>query len=400
MAQLQLHQDTARRIAIVNRTFDVAVVGGGVIGLSAAWRAAQLGMTVAVCDPQPGRGASWAAAGMLAPVTELHYGEEALLALNLAAAGRWEGFAAELEAVAGPVGYRCSGTLLVAANEDDRVWAGELFSFQRRLGLDVEWLSARQARALEAALAPGVRGGLWAPSDHQVNNRLVVAALLSALAQAGVTLVTEAVDRLECSAGTLGGVRLSSQAVLGARAAVLAAGCHTPLVGGLPPGTVPPVRPVKGQILRLTPGAGAPALGRAVRAVVEGASIYLVPRHDGSLVVGATVEERGFDTSVTAGAVYELLRDARRVVPAVSEMVLDEACAGLRPGSPDNGPIVGALGDVPGVVVATGHYRNGFLLAPVTADAVVAVLAGREPPPEIASFAPHGRRPLARAVPC
>lgn len=377
-------------------TVDVAVVGGGVIGLSAAWRAAQLGMRVAVCDPQPGRGASWAAAGMLAPVTEVHYGEEALLALNLAAARRWAGFAEELAALSGPIGYRRTGTLLVAADDDDRVWAEELFSFQRRLGLEVEWLTARRARQLEQALAPAVRGGLWAPSDHQVHNRLVVAALLSALAQAGVSHVAEAVSAVELEAGSVTGVRLASGARVAARAVVLAAGCHSPQVGGLPPGTVPPVRPVKGQILRLAPRAGAPSLGRAVRAVVEGASVYLVPREDGSIVVGATVEEQGFDTTVTAGAVYELLRDARRVVPAVSEMALDEAGAGLRPGSPDNAPVVGPVSSVPGLVVASGHYRNGFLLAPLTADAVAAVLAGRQPPPEMVPFGPERLSVLRR----
>jgi glycine oxidase len=371
------------------RSFDVVVVGAGVIGLSAAWRLSQLGMTVALCDPEPGRGASWAAAGMLAPVTEIHYGEEALLAINLASARRWDAFAGELEARAGPVGYRRTGTLLVAADDDDRRWAEELFGFQRQLGLEVEWLAARRARAMEPALAPGVRGGLWAPADHQVHNRMLVAALLEVLSVSGTVLVPETVESVECAAGTTSGVRLSAGTELAARAVVLAAGCHSPSVGGLPAGAVPPVRPVKGQILRMGARAGGPSLSRAVRAVVEGASVYLVPREDGSLVVGATVEEQGFDTTVTAGAIYELLRDARRVVPAVSEMALDEASAGLRPGSPDNGPVVGPVSSTPGLVVATGHYRNGFLLAPLTADTVAAIVTGREPPAEMACFGPE-----------
>jgi len=367
---------------------DVVVVGGGVIGLSTAWRAAQAGMSVVVADPEPGRGASWVAAGMLAPVTELHYGEETLLAANLAAARRWDAFAAELAAAATPIGYHRCGTLLVAADDGDRAWAHELFDFERTLGLEVEWLTGRQARHMEPALAPGVRAALWAPGDHQVDNRLLLGALLVAARAAGVVVVPEAVQTVEVTAGSASGVRLSSGAEIGTPAVVLAAGCRSGLVGGLPESVLPAVRPVKGQILRLRPRVGGPSLGRSVRAVVEGSSVYLVPRQDGSLVVGATVEEQGFDTMVTAGAVYELLRDARAVVPGVSELTLDEAIAGLRPGSPDNGPVVGTHDAVAGLVVATGHYRNGILLAPLTADSAVAALAGREPPPELLPFGP------------
>jgi glycine oxidase len=367
---------------------DVVVVGAGVIGLSVAWRAAQAGIDVVVADAQPARGASWVAAGMLAPVTEVRYDEEALLELNLAGARRWDGFAAALEAVAGPFGYRPSGTLLVAAEEDDRVWAKELFAFEADLGLDVQWLTGSEARRMEPALAPGVRGALWAPGDHQVDNRRLLEALLVALAAAGGHLVRQEVVSLERAGGALCGVRLASGEELACRSVVLAAGCRSGQLGGLPPEARPPVRPVKGQILRLGPGAGGPSLSRSVRAVVEGSSLYLVPRQDGTVVVGATVEEQGFDTAVGAGAVYEMLRDAHRVVPAISEMVLAEASAGLRPASPDNGPLVGPSPALDGLVVATGHYRNGILLAPLTAEAVVAVLRGEAPPAELAPFAP------------
>lgn len=368
---------------------DVVVIGAGVIGLAVAWRAAQAGMDVVVVDPEPARGASWVAAGMLAPVTELHYGEEALLELNLAAARRWDVFAAEIEGVAGPVGYRRTGTLLVAADEDDRAWAAELHAFQAKLGLESQWLTGSQARHLEPALAPGVRGGVWAPGDHQVHNRQLLEALESAVSAAGARLVRQEVTSLECAGGSVTGVRLSSTTEMTCRSVVLAAGCRSAEMDGVPSEAVPVVRPVKGQILRLHPRTGGLTMARSVRAVVEGSSVYLVPRQDGSLVVGASVEEQGFDTAVTAGAVYELLRDARRVVPAVSEMVLAEASAGLRPGSPDNGPLVGASPSVDGLVVATGHYRNGILLAPITADAVVAVLSGGTPPPELAPFGPE-----------
>ena len=372
----------------VPQVADVIVVGAGVIGLSVALGAARSGMDVVVADPEPARGASWVAAGMLAPVTELHYGEEALLELNLAAARRWDAFAAELAALSGPVGYRRTGTLLVAYDDDDRAWAEELFAFQHKLGLEVQWMDSRRTRQMEGAVAPGIRAGVWAPGDHQVHNRQLLAALLRAVAAVGVRMVHQSASAVECSAGTLSGVRLSSGALVRAPAAVLAAGCRSAQVGGIPPQAAPSVRPVKGQILRLRPRSGGPVLWRSVRAVVEGSSVYLVPREDGSVVVGATVEEQGFDTDVTAGAVYELLRDARRVVPAVSEMVLDEASAGLRPGSPDNGPLVGASPAVRGLVLATGHYRHGILLAPITAQAVLSVLSGGDVPAELAPFAP------------
>ncbi|HZU80481.1 MAG TPA: glycine oxidase ThiO, partial [Acidimicrobiales bacterium] len=391
---------------------DVVVIGGGTIGLSSAWRASRLGLSVVLADPEPGHGATWVAAGMLAPVTEVAYGEEALLAANLASARRWPAFAAELQAVAGtPVGYRECGTLLVAVDDGDRAWLQELYEFQRHLGLPVTWETGRLARSRVPGLAPGIRAGLWAPDDNQVDNRALIGALLTALARAGVVVVPESVAEVAVSAGRVDGVVLHGERRIAASAVVLAAGCRSGSVGGLPPGAAPAVRPVKGQILRLSPTPAAPPLPHSVRGIVEGGSVYLVPRADGSVVLGATMEEQGFDTTVTAGAVYEMLRDARRVVPGVSEMVIAEASAGLRPGSPTNGPIVGVSPDVEGLVVATGHHRNGILLTPLTAEAVAALLTGGSAPPELAPFRPGpanhrehdgagraGRVPVARPV--
>jgi glycine oxidase len=377
--------------APADHRFDVVVVGGGVIGLACAWDLASRGMTVAVVDPDPGRGASWAAAGMLAPVSEVHHGEEPLLALALASARRWPAFAAELGAAVGrSIGYRTTGTLVVAADDGDRAWAHELFEFQRDLGLDVQWLTGRRAREFEPGIAPGVRGAIWAPGDHQVDNRLLVGALLDAATAAGAVVHRARAAVLERSAGAVSGVGLVGGTTLLAGAVVLAAGTWSAQLAGLPAGAVPAVRPVKGQILRLLPRDRTPTLTRTVRGIVQGASVYVVPRQDRTVVVGATVEERGFDTEVTAGAVYELLRDAHRVVPGITEMTLGEASAGLRPGSPDNAPIVGrAAGDgVKGLVVATGHYRQGILLAPLTAAAVGAIVSGQEPPDELAAFGP------------
>jgi glycine oxidase len=370
---------------------DAIVVGGGVIGLSVAWRVATAGMRVGVVDPEPGRKASWAAAGMLAPVTEVHFGEEALLELNLQSSRRWPAFASELEAASGRrVGYRRDGTVLVALDRDDRAWAQQLFEFQHELGLDVRWMNGRLLRELEPNVSPRASAGLFAAGDHQVDNRLLVLALLEAARLAGCCFHHSRVRSVEISAGTVEGVRLDEGGYLGAPAVVLAAGAWSGALEGLPEGAIPPVRPVKGQILRLRATREGPVLKRCVRGVVNGSSVYIVPRSDGTVVVGATVEERGFDTSVTAQAVYELLRDAHRVVPGVGELELTEVLAGLRPGSPDNSPIVGPLPAevADGLFVATGHYRNGILQTPLTADATASMLCGGPTPEEVLAFSP------------
>ena len=353
---------------------DVVVVGGGVIGLAIAWRAAAAGLRVAVVDPRPAGGASDVAAGMLAPVTEAEYDGQPLLALNLESARRYPSFVAELEQAAGrPAGYRRTGTLAVALDADDRTALRELLAFQTELGLDASWLTGREARALEPMLAPGVSGALHVPGDHQIDNRLLAAALLSAADRAGVDLWRCRASEILRAGDRVIGVRLDDDGVLPAGAVVLAAGWWSGAFAGLPAALRPPVRPVKGQILRLRLPAGHPGLlGRTVRGTTRGNSVYLVPRSSGELVVGASVEEQP-DTEVTAGAVYELLRDARDLVPGTSELVLAEASAGLRPGTPDNAPVLGPA-PVPGLVYATGHFRNGVLLTPVTADAIAAYL--------------------------
>jgi glycine oxidase len=364
--------------------------------MSTAWKAAEAGMSVAVCDPSPGHGATWAAAGMLAPVTEAHIGEEQLVRMHLAAAARWPGFAAELEEAAGTsVGYNPCGTLVVALDPSDMEVIDRILAFHRSLQLVSSRLTARECRELVPVLAPGIRGGASSPGDHQVDNRLLVGALERALESSGVAMFREPVSDVLVSDEPSGGdgnrramatgVRLADGSEITAGAVVVATGCWTPKLGGLGPGVLPPVRPVKGHILRLRGSASRPLLDRNVRCMVHGTSIYIVPRADGTLVVGATVEEMGYDTSVQAGAVYELLRDARSIFPGIAELELAECFAGLRPGSPDNGPFVGWT-TVDRLAVATGHYRNGILLAPVTADAVCAALAGEDLPGFIEPF--------------
>ena len=369
--------------------YDVVVVGAGAIGLACGWKAAERGLAVAVVDPTPRLGASYAAAGMLAPVTEAHYGEELLLRLNLAAAARYPTFVAELEQASGlPAGFRTCGTLAVALDAGDRAVLDDLHAFQSRLGLASESLSGRECRRLEPLLAPSVQGGLLVAGDHQVDNRLMTDALLAAAERSGATVVRSTVAEVCLRGGAVTGVRTDDGATLDAGTVVLAAGARSAGIMGLPEELLPPVRPVKGQILRLrVPPAYRPLLSRTVRGTVHGSPVYLVPREHGELVVGATQEELGYDDQVTAGGVYELLRDAHALVPAVSELPLVEARAGLRPGSPDNAPLVGPT-ELPGLVLATGHYRNGILLTPVTADAVAALLAEGTLPEVMAPFTP------------
>jgi glycine oxidase len=364
-------------------TPDVLIVGGGLIGLGIAWRAAGRGLRVTVVDPDPGSGASRVAAGMLAPVTEAAYNEHALLRLNLASAAAYPDFVAELSGATGlDTGYRTAGTLLAAVDGDDLAHAAELHAFQQTLGLDVQAVDARELRRREPLLAPGLRGGLWVAGDHQVDPRRLLDALLAACRAIGVRFVPTAAVGVANSAGRAAGIELADGTRLAAGRVVLAAGAHTVRLTGLPPGALGCLRPVKGQILRLR---GPALLGRTVRGLVRGASVYLVPRADGEVVVGATVEEQGFDTSVTAGAGYELLRDALELVPALSELELTEISAGLRPATPDNGPLLGPA-HLDHLVLAAGHYRNGVLLTPITAEAITAVLTDEAPPAVVAPF--------------
>ncbi|WP_406310267.1 glycine oxidase ThiO [Streptomyces sp. NBC_00623] len=368
---------------------DVLVIGGGIIGLVTAWRAAQRGLRTAVVDPDPGGGAARVAAGMLAAVTELHYGEQILLGLNVASAARYPDFAAELEAASGQdIGFRACGTLAVALDSDDRAHLRELHALQHRSGLQSEWLTGRECRRLEPMLAPGVRGGLRVDGDHQVDPRRLAVALLTACERTGVVFHRDRAERLVVVRDRAAGAVLATGTELAADQIVLAAGSLSGRLAGLPDEVVPPVRPVKGQVLRLSvPAAYAPFLTRTVRAVVRGSHVYLVPRENGELVVGATSEEMGWDTTVTAGGVYELLRDAHELVPGITELPLTETRAGLRPASPDNAPLLGPTA-LPGLHLATGHHRNGVLLTPVTGDAMAELLTTGELPAVARPFTP------------
>jgi len=357
----------------------VAVVGGGIAGLAVAWRARRAGLSVTLFErARTGEGASRVAAGMLAPVAEVEYGEagRTVLDLGLRSAALWPDWAAALQRASGiDVGLRRTGTLVVARDADEARELERQLAFRASLGLDARRLRASEARELEPALAPTVRLALQAPQDHSVDPRLVLRALRSACRADGVQLREQtrvAGVELDRAQRRLTGVLLAGGERVAAGQVVLAAGAWTSELGGLPPAASVAVRPVKGQILRLRDPAG-PGL---LAGVVRFAGGYVVPRGDGRYVLGASMEERGFDVQPTAGGVYALLRDAHELIPGIAELQIEELNVGLRPSTPDNAPLIGA-GALDGLVWATGHHRNGILLAPLTAElAVEALLAG------------------------
>ncbi|MDP9092585.1 MAG: glycine oxidase ThiO [Actinomycetota bacterium] len=374
-------------------TSDVIVVGAGVIGTTIAWRCAQRGLDVTLIDPAPRRGAWHTAAGMLAPVTELHYTEAPLLRLNAESLSRYPAFVDELTELTGlPTGFRACGTVSAAWDSADLVALRDMHAFLIDLGMRAQMLTGRELRALEPALASGLPGGLLAPGDHQVDPRLLHAALLAAGRQAGVRVITDlaGLDVEGAGDATGGGERvvgviLTEGTRLSASTTVLAAGAWSATVAGLNLRSAPQVRPVKGQTLRLRLPA-ASTMRQVVRGSIKGSAVYVVPRGDGQLVVGASSEEAGYDVAPRAGAVYELLRDAQSLLPELSEATLEEVCTGLRPGTPDNAPLLGP-GRPDGLVLATGHYRNGILLAPVTADAITELVSTGKLPDGLEHFA-------------
>jgi len=361
-------------------TQDVVIVGGGTIGLAVAWRAQQRGLRTLVLDAgDPG---AWqVAAGMLAPVAEAGFGEDDLVRLGLEGARRFGPFCAELTEASGRnPGLHRSGTLVVARDRDEADELDRLLELQRSLGLEVNRLLPSQARRAEPALAPTVRLALDVPGDHSVEPRALAAALAEAVERAGgVIRARSRVQALTVDRDRVTGVRLAGGELLPADSVVVAAGAWSAKLEGLPGSARVPVRPVKGQILRLRDPQGPGLVNRTIRTP----DAYLVPRPDGGYVLGASVEERGWDSAPTVGGVFELIRDLSEVIPGVLELEIGEIGVGLRPGSPDNLPSIGP-GLMAGLHWATGHYRNGILLTPLTADLMAAALVG-EPLPEWAT---------------
>jgi glycine oxidase len=372
---------------------DVLIIGGGVIGLAIAWRAAQRGLSVIIADPCPGRGASHAAAGMLTPVAEAAYAERELFELGSRSLRLYPDFAAELgEASGASIGYRQTGTLAVAYDADDMAMLTEHALLRESFGVGTQRLTGRECRRAEPMLGPAIAGGLLVDDDASVDPRLLTAALLTAASRAGAVHLPERAARLRIAGDRATGAELADGTVISASQVVLSAGWASASLPGLPDGAVPALRPVKGQIVRLRPtpvivsASPSPSLlNRTVRGIVQGSSVYLVPRQDGELVIGATQEELGADTTVTAGGIWQLLRDARALVPGISELEFAESVAGLRPGTPDNAPVIGPS-SLPGLVLAAGHFRSGVLLAPVTAELIAGFLAGGTMPETASPF--------------
>ncbi|MGO4803553.1 glycine oxidase ThiO [Arthrobacter sp. 2MCAF15] len=383
-------------------TADVAVIGGGVIGHGIAFEASRAGRSVVLIDDSPGTGASWAAAGMLAPVSELHYQEEQLLELMLESSRLWPGFAAGLDA--GPVGqdsragtgYLTTPTLAVGADAADRRALADLREVQKACGLSVEPLTVREARGREPLLSPGISCAFDIPADHQVDPRLLIARIAGVLAaEDRGSFIRRRAAGLLWQDGNVAGVRLDGGGNVRAAETVVANGLGAADLGELPAGLTLPLRPVYGDILRLrVPAHLQPLLTATVRGMVRGVPVYIVPRQDGTVVIGATQREDGPSDpqAVSAGGVYQLLRDAQQLVPAVAELELLEATARARPGTPDNAPLLGRVGrpgggDVPGLIIATGFFRHGVLLTPAAA-AVCRQLMDGTPDPRWAGFRP------------
>ncbi|MGH1572545.1 glycine oxidase ThiO [Methylobacterium sp. P31] len=358
---------------------DIAIVGGGLIGLSTAWRLARAGRSVVVMERETiGAGASLAATGMLAPAAEHEPGSDPLLPLALDSLRRWPLFRDELEAEAGiAIDYRPDGTLVLAIGRDEVERLRFRYDLQRRSGLDAAWLPGSEVRRLEPGLRPSVTAGVHCPLDHQVDPRLVMGALAVACRRAGVSVLEQnAVTALDWSGDRVTGIRAGDRR-LAAETVVLASGAWSGEGGLLPETLALPVRPLKGQSLALRTTARTGTLGR----MVWTEQVHMAPKSDGQLIVGATVEDCGFRPGVTAGGLYALLEGARRVLPGIEEMEVEAVWSGYRPTSDDDAPIIDEL--APGLVAATGHHRNGYLLAPVTADAV-ADLVTRGALPDVA----------------
>ncbi len=366
----------------------ILIIGGGVIGLGIGWQLAKAGAAVTIHERgQTGRGASWAAAGMLGPIAEAHSDELDLLKLSNQSLARYPEWVNELETESEmPIGYRAEGTLIIGIQPDDAYQLRHTYDLQQDLGLNVEWLSGEEARKIEGALSPYVTAAIRCETDHQVDNRLMAQALQHAYqGRGGVLHQNSTIERIVIENGVVTGVQ-TQDGFQGTDVCILAAGCWSGQISGLPDAIIPPVRPVKGQMLalRMQEGVMIENVIRTVKARYP-MPVYLVPRSDGRLIVGATTEELGFDTDLTVGGVYELLHGACEAVPGIYELPLIETWTGLRPGSTDNAPILGKT-PVGNLIYATGHYRNGILLTPITAYEIAKLILTGETSETIAPF--------------
>lgn len=357
----------------------VIVVGGGIAGMAIGWRLAQAGADVEIFDRGlVGRGATWAAAGMLAPGAELQHESDELTRFAQLSRAAWPGFAAELENESrASIGYSEPGSLITAL-DDVQAQALERRAAELPSTTASEWLHPAQMRALEPMLSSALRGALYIPGDGQVDNRLAADALRIALTKRHVAIHENTeVRQLLIEGGKVRGI-VSARGSAASDAVIVASGAWLNGFGGA--ADLPPVSPVKGQMVAVQPPQGGPLPSH----LLWGESVYLVPRRD-RLLIGATVEDAGFDTSVSSDACSRLVTAAARLIPVLAEWRISEMWAGLRPRAPDGAPVIGAC-EVEGLYVAGGQFRNGILFAPLVADIVRRLVLTSEHVPEISAF--------------
>ncbi len=361
---------------------DVVIAGAGVIGLSIAHELLCRGTRVTLVDPrQPGMGASWASAGVLAPQGALPF-HHPYLDLCLSSRDLFADWSARLLDETGiDIEYRTEGGLQIAFDDEEAEKLAQRFRHQRELGLPVERLTGEAVRELEPMLSPDTRCGLLFEGMHQVENRRLVQALVAAVRhRGGVFRTGDPVIDVIVRRNRAAGVVLPGERI-GADRVVMAAGAWSGLLNWMP-GLPPPVQPVRGQIVCVDGSASTP-----IARVINGLGQYLVPRRDGRVLLGATVEKTGFDTRVTAGGLSAVMQHGLRMAPDLAGAPVVETWAGLRPMSKDGKPILGPA-DLEHLVLATGHYRNGILLAPITGRLVADYLATGKVPEAMAPFLP------------
>jgi glycine oxidase len=357
---------------MITKSYSTLIIGGGIIGLSIGWQLARRGVSVCIIERgTAGHAASWAAAGMLAPQAEVGFEEEAFLKFGEKSLALYPQFLSELkeDSATDVLLDRC-GTMMVGIDRDDAAYLKRLYDFRRGLGLAVEWLGGSAARDREPYLSPKIVSAVWLPNDAQIDNRALVTALKTAFVnRGGVLYENTPVENIGITSSTATHVITPSGEIY-AKQIVVAAGCWSRQVEGIEESMRPAVRPVKGQILNVSMTSSC-----ELSHVVRSPRVYLAPKSDNRLVIGATSEEMGFDVSPTAGGVMDLLRDGWELVPSIYELPLNDIRVGLRPATPDHEPLLGESG-IAGLLYATGHYRHGILLAPVTAYEMAKHLCG------------------------
>ena len=357
------------------RPSSVVIAGAGIIGLTTAWQMRRRGIEVTVLDDAPVSGATFAAAGMLAPVSEVVWDQPTLYPLMVESGRIYRDFAAAIaDDVGHDIGYLESSTFVCAGDSADRQTLNELLELQHRMGMTVNRLSVSQARAAEPALGPGFVGAVDIPGDHQVDPRQLCGAILEILGdqvvptRAGEVLFNK--DHRAIGLGGADGRKYYADHV------VLAAGVGTGAITGIPHALTDLLRPVRGEVLRLrVPEPLQPLVTRTIRGVVQGRAVYIVPRTDGTIVLGATTREDDM-IGVRAEGVHQLLRDAHRLVPGILDCEIYEMTAKARPGSPDDVPMIGQVGD--GLTVSMGYFRHGILLAAIGSKIGADVVCGTE----------------------